>query len=107
MKAADLVYLARARARLSQAELGRRATMAQNAVSRIERGEVEPGFSTVLTLLRACGYSPQILLAAADDSYARDIAQRLQLDPRQRLEQATQLARASQEMRRAGQAAGV
>ena len=41
----DLVYLARTRAGLTQAELGERAGIAQNAVSRIERGEVDAGFS--------------------------------------------------------------
>ena len=47
--------------------------MAQNAVSRIERNEVDPSFGTVLGLVRACGFDPEITLAARDDSYVRDI----------------------------------
>lgn len=99
MRGSDLVYLARLRAGLTQAQVGERAGMGQNAVSRIERGEVDTGFETVQVLVRACGFEPQITLAAADDSYARDINRRLRLSPRQRLEQSTQLARAAQATR--------
>ena len=55
MHGGDLVYLARTRAGVTQAQLGARAGMAQNAVSRIERGEVDAGFGTVTELVRACG----------------------------------------------------
>jgi transcriptional regulator with XRE-family HTH domain len=101
MKAGDLVYLARSRAALTQAELGARAGMAQNGVSRIERGEVDPSFGTVVRLVRACGLEPEIALAARDDSYARDIRRRLALTPAQRLEHAVNLAHVSQAARRA------
>lgn len=63
--------------------------MAQNAVSRIERNEVDPSFGTVLTL------------AARDDSYVRDIRRRLALTPGQRLDQAVDLAHVAQAARRA------
>ena len=97
----DLVYLARTRARLTQAQLGARVGMAQNAVSRIERGEVDAGFGTVTELVRACGLEPQITLAARDPSYARDVRRRLALTPLQRLEQGVDLAHVAQSMRRA------
>ncbi len=97
----DLVYLARTRARLSQAELGERAGVAQNAVSRIERGEVDAGFSTVRKLIRACGFEPQISLAAGDNSYARDVRRRRSLTPRERLEHGVHLAHVAQSTRRA------
>lgn len=101
MNGGDLVYLARVRAGLTQAELGERARMAQNAVSRIERGEVDARFGTVRDLVRACGFEPQVTLAARDSSYARDVRRRRRLTPMQRLEQGVQLARVAQSTRRA------
>ncbi|MEI7761373.1 MAG: helix-turn-helix transcriptional regulator [Thermoleophilia bacterium] len=101
MKCGDLVYLARARAGLTQAQLGTRAGMAQNAVSRIERGEVDAGFGTVTELVRACGLEPQITLAARDPSYERDVRRRLALTPLERLELGVHHAHAAQSIRRA------
>lgn len=101
MNGGDLVYLARTRAGLTQAELGERAGMAQNAISRIERGEVDAAFSTVRKLVRACGFEPQISLATRDGSYARDVRRRRGLTPRARLEQAVRLGRVAQSTRRA------
>lgn len=97
----DLVYLARTRARLTQAELGERAGVAQNAVSRIERGEVDTGFSTVRKLVRACGFEPQISLAARDSSHAREVRRRRDLTPRERLDHGVHLAHVAQSTRRA------
>ena len=97
----DLVYLARTRAGLTQAELGERAGVAQNAVSRIERGDVDTGFSTVRKLIRACGFEPQVRLATRDSSYARDVRRRRGLTPRERLEQGVHLAHVAQSTRRA------
>ena len=101
MNGGDLVYLARTRAGLTQAELGERAGIAQNAVSRIERGEVDAGFSTVRRLVRACGFEPQISLATRDSSYARDVRRRRGLTPRERLDQSVHLAHVAQSTRRA------
>ncbi len=101
MNGGDLVYLARTRAGLTQAELGWRAGIAQNAVSRIERGEVDAGFSTVRKLVRACGFEPQIRLAAGDSSYARDVRRRRGLTPLDRLERGVHLAHVAQAARRA------
>ncbi len=102
----DLVYLARTRAGLSQAELGERAGMAQNAVSRIERGEVDAGFATVRELIRACGFEPQISLAARDSSYARDVRRRRELSPRERLDRGVHLAHVAQSTRHSAAAQG-
>ena len=101
MKAGDLVYLARSRVGITQAELGEASGMAQHAVSRIERGQVDPGFSTVVRLVRACGFEPEISLANRDPSYARDVRRRLSLPPLGRLELAVQLAHTAQTTRRA------
>jgi transcriptional regulator with XRE-family HTH domain len=105
----DLVYLARARAGLTQAQLGARVGMAQNAVSRIERGDVDAGFGSVTELVRACGFEPHVTLATRDPSYARDVRRRLALTPLQRLELGVNHAHVAQSMRRtalAGEAAG-
>ncbi|WP_114795748.1 helix-turn-helix domain-containing protein [Gaiella occulta] len=101
MRSGDLVYLARTRAGLTQAQLGARAGMAQNAVSRIERGEVDASFASVTRLVRACGLEPRISLAAGDASYARDVRRRLALTPLQRLELGVNLAHVAQSTRRA------
>lgn len=102
MRAGDLIYLARARAGMTQAELGERASVAQNAVSRIERGQIDPGFATVVALVRACGFEPQISFAAHDSSYVRDVRRRLALTPRERLDIAVDLAQATQRAALAG-----
>ena len=101
MYGGDLVYLARTRAGLTQMQLGDRFGMAQNAVSRIERGDVDPGFGTVTGLVRACGFEPQVTLAARDPSCAREIRRRLALTPLQRLEHGIELAHIAQSVRRA------
>ena len=90
---------------MTQAELGAAAQMAQHAISRIERGQVDPGFSVVVRLVRACGFEPEISLANRDASYARDVRRRLALPPRDRLELAVQLAHTTQATRRAALAA--
>ena len=101
MHPGDLVYLARMRAGLTQAELGARAGMAQNAVSRIERGEVDARYSTVTALVRSCEFEPTVRLAARDPSYERDVRRRLALTPLERLELAVNLAHVAQAARRA------
>lgn len=108
MNGGDLVYLARRRSGLTQAQLGARAGMAQNAVSRIERGEVDSGFGTVTQLVRACGLEPRVTLAVRDPSYVRDVRRRLVLTPLQRLELGVDHSRAAQATRRAalGETAG-
>jgi transcriptional regulator with XRE-family HTH domain len=102
MRAGDLIYLARARAGMTQAELGERAGVAQNAVSRIERGQIDPGFATVVALVRACGFEPEMSFAAHDSSYVRDVRRRLTLTPRERLDIAVDLAQATQRAALAG-----
>lgn len=107
MKGSDLVYLARSKARLTQAELGKRAGIAQNSVSRIERGRVDPGFDLVRALVRAAGFDLQTSLATADDSYGRAAKRRLSLSPRERIDANADLIGAAQRVRRAALAAQV
>ena len=87
---------------MTQAELGERSGVAQNAVSRIERGQIDPGFATVVALVRACGFELQTSFATHDSSYARDVRRRLALSPRERLDVAVELAQAAQHAALAG-----
>jgi predicted transcriptional regulator len=100
MNGSDLVFLARRKAALTQAELGERAGMAQNAIARIESGKVKTSFETIRDLIRACGFEPEINLATRDDSYRRDIKRRLAASPAERIVRATDLAQTSQRLRR-------
>lgn len=88
MLSADLIYMARRRAALTQAELGRRLGLPQSQISRWERGQVEPSLETVQRLVRACGLELTLRLANGDDSYDRDIEQYLDLTPAERLQHA-------------------
>ena len=56
MSAASLLRYARAKASLSQRELGRRAGVTQTSISRIEEGKTSPRFETLERLLSACGF---------------------------------------------------
>ena len=68
--AAGLIQLARLDAGLTQAELARRLGVRPETISSYERGLRDPGFATLLRILRAAGFEPRIQLApynAADD----------------------------------------
>lgn len=62
MAASTLLRTARTRAHLTQAELARRAGVTQSVISAYESGRREPAFSTLLRLLRAAGFQPEISL---------------------------------------------
>jgi transcriptional regulator with XRE-family HTH domain len=100
MNGGDLVYLARRKAGLTQIELGERAGLAQNAIARIESCKVKTSFETIRDLVRACGFEPEVSFATGDTSYRRDIKRRLAASPAERVLQSTDLAHASQRMRR-------
>ena len=51
----------RERRLLTQAELAEAASMSRDQVSRIERDEVDPRFSTIRKLAKALGVDPQEL----------------------------------------------
>lgn len=85
MDGSDLVFIARTRAGLSQAQLGERAGIAQNAVARIENGRVHTSFETVRDLVRAAGFEPEITLRTGDDSLRTGVRQRMALRPAERI----------------------
>jgi transcriptional regulator with XRE-family HTH domain len=52
---------------LSQEELGHRARLHRNHIDGIERGELNPSFSSLLKLARSLGVTPASLFALADE----------------------------------------
>lgn len=82
---ADLLYIARRRAALTQAELARRLRIPQSQVSRWERGAVSPSLETLRRVIRACGLELTIGMANRDDSYAWFVDRALDLSPAERL----------------------
>lgn len=90
MRAADLVYIARSRAGLTQAQLGERVGVAQNAIARIENGHVEPSFALVMRIFKAAGCQPHIELGTQDASWRADVRRRLALTPSERVAAATE-----------------
>jgi len=92
MLSSDLIYIARRRAGVTQAELGRRLSLPQSQVSRWERGQVEPSLETLQRIVRACGLELTLGLANGDDSYMLDVEEYLTLDPEERIDYALRRA---------------
>jgi transcriptional regulator with XRE-family HTH domain len=84
-RSSDLIREARLRAGLSQAELARRTGRTQSGIARWERGGAEPGLSTLVELVRACGLELTFSLAEYDDSYLPQIDRMLALSPAERV----------------------
>jgi transcriptional regulator with XRE-family HTH domain len=92
---------ARRRAHLSQAALAARCGLQQPAVSRIERGQVDPSVATLRKLLEACGESLEAvprLGAGVDRTLLRESIERT---PSERLRYLSSAARAVARLREA------
>ena len=80
-----LIREARERARLSQADVARRAGTSQPAIARYEAGQARPRFETAQRCVDACGFELRIELertsaqrrAAAQAALARSVEDRL------------------------------
>jgi transcriptional regulator with XRE-family HTH domain len=105
LSSAVLIREARKRAGLTQAELGRRTGRGQPAIARWERGAVEPGLSTLVEIVRACGLEPTIGLAERDTSYASHVDRLLDLTPAERVARGTRSANALRGLRQSIEAA--
>ena len=88
MLSADLLKEARLRAGITQTELARRVHRSQSQIARWERGDVKPSLETLRDLIRACGFELAFRMANYDDSYLPDIAENLELTPRERIHRA-------------------
>jgi transcriptional regulator with XRE-family HTH domain len=80
-----IVREARARAGISQRQLGARAAKAQSEIARIEGGRQDPTFGTLERLVRAAGFDLRIQLVPHDDHDERLIDAMLALAPEERL----------------------
>ena len=96
-----MIYSARRRARLSQAELARRLGLPQPQVSRWERGAVAPSFETLQRIVRACGLEFTIGIANRDDSYGLFVARALERSPAERVGDAIERQQAYETIRAA------
>jgi transcriptional regulator with XRE-family HTH domain len=65
--AGQILREARLRAGLTQRVLAGRAGVSQPLVARIERGEVDPPFSRLLSLVRACGLDLELRVVPLDE----------------------------------------
>jgi transcriptional regulator with XRE-family HTH domain len=65
--AAGLIRLARSKADLTQAQLGKAAGVDQQAISAYETGRREPTMPTLTRILEAAGFEMRIQLAVIDD----------------------------------------
>ena len=85
MTSSTLLREARLRAGLSQTDLAKRAGTAPSAISRWERGDVEPSLERLIRLVRAAGYELTVGLVTADDHDLGLIRHCLARPPHQRL----------------------
>jgi transcriptional regulator with XRE-family HTH domain len=73
MTSGMIIREARLRARLSQAELGRRVGRDRAQIARWESDAVQPAFETLLELVGACGFELDFLLRPRKADRAQDI----------------------------------
>ena len=98
MTLSRLLVEARKRAGLTQAELGERAGVAPSAISRWERGEVEPSFERVRDTIRAAGFDLVVSILRADDHDLALIRRSLARSPAERLAEMVAAVRALESM---------
>jgi transcriptional regulator with XRE-family HTH domain len=90
---ADIVWEARRRAGLTQAELAARAGVPKSTVGRIESGARTPSADLVETLVRAAGLELTVSLSEPDPGTDSMFERTLRRTPAQRLADATRTAR--------------
>lgn len=89
MNAARTVRYARRRAGLTQRVLAAKAGVPQPAVARIERGAVAPRLDSVLQLLRAAGFTLEVVPLIGDGVDRTLIQASLERSPEERIRGAT------------------
>jgi transcriptional regulator with XRE-family HTH domain len=72
MTSGELVRATRKRQRVTQAQLALRAGTSQNAVSRIERGDVSPSVETIERLLAAMGERLELSVKRIEGEFDTD-----------------------------------
>ena len=88
MTAGELIRAARTRANLSQLDLAKLLQIPRTQITRWEAGQVDPGFSTVRRVLRACGFdlSLALVLFEPDENREARLRELQLLTPQQRVQ---------------------
>lgn len=96
MTAGELIRAARTRANLSQLDLAKLLQIPRTQITRWEAGQVDPGFSTVRRVLRACGFDLSMELHPYTPDHAKlaRLAELAALTPKERLDAALERATA-------------
>jgi transcriptional regulator with XRE-family HTH domain len=89
----DLVVRARSSAELTQTALAEAVGTTQSVISRWERGADVPRVDTLVRLLRACGYEPDLVLRPTDGVDRAQIRASLAMTPAQRLASSVNVSR--------------
>jgi len=97
----ELIAAARASAGLTQTELAATIGTTQSVISRWERGADSPRVDTLVRILRACGYEPDLVLRPTDDVDRDQIRAALAMTPAQRLASSVKVSRMRARTRRA------
>jgi transcriptional regulator with XRE-family HTH domain len=87
MTTGELMRSARLRAGLSQEQVAERLGLPRSSVARWETDAVEPGFSTLRRVLRACGFDLSLALVPfeRDPEHEARIKEVQRLTPQERL----------------------
>lgn len=90
MTSGELIRSARSRAGLSQADLAKRLGMPRSQIGRWEADDVDPGFTTVRRVLRACGFDLSMGLIPFDPHAPQEarLTEISRLTPKERLDAA-------------------
>ncbi len=93
MIGASLLRFGRAKAGLSQRQLGRRAGVTQASIARIEEGKTSPRLETLERLLAACGFELELVPKAGIGVDRTALRELLKLRPSERARLAVEEAR--------------
>ena len=89
----ELIAAARTGAGLTQVELAAAIGTTQSAISRWERGADSPRVDTLVRILRACRYEPDLVLRPTDEVDRDQIRAALAMTPAQRLASSVNVSR--------------
>ena len=89
----NLLHEARRRAGLTQAELSKRAGVPQSTIGRIEAGARIPSTALLERLIRAAGFEVRAGLGEPDPQLDSLLGRTLSRTPRERIADATRVAR--------------
>src|SRR3954447_26811896 len=97
-----LITVARTGAGLTQVALAAAIGTTQSVISRWERGADSPRVETLVRILRACGYEPDLVLRPTDAGVdRRQIRASLGMTPKERLASSVNVSRMRAKSRRA------